>query len=49
MQGKVGVGYRLFNSVFFALSLQPRNMINEYAMIRSKVSEFVYQPIIDNV
>jgi hypothetical protein len=49
MEGKVGVGYRIFNTMFFALALQAGNSVNDYAMIRSKVSEFVYQPILDNV
>ena len=49
MHGKVGVGYRIFNNLFFALALKPNGTVNDYAMIRSKVSEFVYQPILDNV
>jgi hypothetical protein len=47
MKGKAGVGYRLFNEVFLGLALYPKNVINDYALIRNKVSEFVYLPIID--
>lgn len=50
MRGKVGVAYRLFNDVFFGLALTPRYVINDYAMLRQKVSEFIYKPILcDNV
>ena len=49
MKGKVGVGYRLFNEIFLGVALYPKNVINDYAMLRKKVSEFVYMPIIDNV
>jgi len=34
MQGRVGVGYRLFNNIYFGLALQPRHTINDYAMLR---------------
>lgn len=46
MKGRVGVAYRLFNELFFGLALQQRYVINDYAMLRQKVSEFIYQPII---
>jgi hypothetical protein len=49
MKGKVGVGYRLFNEIFLGVALYAKNTINDYAMLRSKVSEFVYQPILDHV
>lgn len=49
MKGRVGVGYRLFNELFLGQALHPKNVINDYAMIRERVSEFSYIPIIDNV
>lgn len=49
MKGKVGVGYTLYNELFFGLALYPKNIINDYAMIRERVSEFAYLPIIDHV
>ena len=49
MKGKVGVGYRLFNEIFLGMALKERQVINEYAIMQNKVSEFLYQPIIENV
>lgn len=49
MKGKVGVGYRLFNEVFMGLAMKERQVINDYAIIHNKVSEFLYQPIVENV
>ena len=49
MSGKVGVAYRLFNQQYFGLALQPRNVFNDYAMLRHKCSEFIYQAIIADV
>ena len=49
MKGKVGVGYRLFNTVFLGMVLNQRNVINDYALIQNKVSEFIYKPIIEHV
>ena len=49
MKGNVGVGYRLFNEIFLGLVLQRGRVINDYALITSKVSEFLYQPILENV
>ena len=49
MKGKVGVGYRLFNEIFLGLALKERQVVNEYAIIHNKVSEFLYQPILENV
>lgn len=48
MKGKVGVGYRLFNEVFMGLALKERQVVNDYAIIHNKVSEFLYQPIIES-
>ena len=49
MKGKVGVGYRLFNEVFLGLAMKERQVVNDYAIIHNKVSEFLYQPLIENV
>lgn len=49
MKGTVGVGYRLFNEVFLGMTLKPRHVINDYAIINEKVSEFIYMPILENV
>lgn len=49
MSGKVGVGYRLFNEVIMGHVIKERETVNDYAIIRNKVSEFLYQPIIENV
>lgn len=49
LKGKVGVGYRLFNEVFMGLALKERQVVNDYAIIHNKVSEFLYQPLIDDV
>ena len=49
MKGKVGVGYRLFNSIHYGKILMTKNVVNDYAMLRDKMSEFTYKPIIDKV
>lgn len=49
MKGKVGVGYRLFNQIFYGMALQPRHVVNDYAMLRNRVSEFIYKPILDSI
>ena len=49
MKGRVGVGYRIFNELFLGMQIYSRQIINDYAMINEKVSEFIYMPIIDNV
>lgn len=49
MNGKVGVGYRLFNDVIMGKVLRERHTINDCAIISNKVSEFLYKPIIENV
>tara|TARA_B110000285_G_C15108605_1_gene609601 strand:+ start:1796 stop:2095 length:300 start_codon:yes stop_codon:yes gene_type:complete len=48
-KGKVGVGYRLFNEIFLGMALHPRAVVNDYAMVSNHTSEFIYQPIIDDV
>ena len=51
MNGSVGVGYRLFNEIFFGVSLVMSKTkriispINDYSCISNKSSEFLYQPI----
>lgn len=51
MNGIVGIGYRLFNEVFYGKSLimnkQKRTIapINDYSCIFNKSSEFLYQPV----
>lgn len=49
MKGKVGVGYRLFNSIHYGKILMTKNVVNDYAMLRDKMSEFTYKPINDQV
>ena len=49
MKGRVGVGYRLFNESFTGLALSPGDVINDYALLVGKVSEFAYDPIIEHV
>ena len=45
----MGVGYRLFNQIFLGKALNERQVINDYGLIKNKVSEFLYQPIVGNV
>jgi hypothetical protein len=49
MKGKVGVGYNLLSKQFYGLALYPRHVVNDYAMIRQRVSEYIYCPILDHV
>lgn len=49
MKGKVGVGYRLFNEIFLGMALKERKVVNEYALMHDRVSEFLYKPIIEHV
>ena len=49
MKGKVGVGYRLFNSVHYGRIITTKNTVNDYAMLRDRMSEFIYRPIIESV
>lgn len=49
MKGKVGVGYRLFNEIFLGMALSVRHVVNDYAMLTGKVSEYLYMPIIEHV
>ena len=50
-KGSVGVGYRLFNEIFFGkqiiMSLYKKiiSVINDYSCLHSKCSEFLYKPI----
>lgn len=48
-KGKVGIGYRIFNEVFLGVALKERKMMNDYAMIHNKVSEFLYKPVSENI
>lgn len=49
--GSVGVGYRLFNEIFYGLSIiMSKNKriiapINDYSCLSNKSSEFLYKPI----
>ena len=51
IKGAVGIGYRLFNELFFGLSIvmdkQKKDIcvINDYSCLYNKCSEFLYQPI----
>jgi hypothetical protein len=49
MKGKVGVGYTFLNKQYYGLALYPRHVVNDYAMIRARVSEYIYTPILDTV
>jgi hypothetical protein len=42
MNGDVGVGYRLLNEVHVTKVLLKGDIINDYALIEDKVSEFFY-------
>lgn len=51
MNGTIGVGYRLFNEVFYGMSIvmskskRVVSPINDYSCISNKSSEFLYKPI----
>ena len=51
MKGTVGVGYRLFNEIFYGTKLQMsqekkiNSVINDYSCLYDKSSEFLYRPI----
>lgn len=54
MKGAVGVGYRLFNEIFYGKKLimtnkkaggKPLTVINDYSSLLNKCSEFLYKPI----
>lgn len=51
MNGNIGVGYRLFNDVFYGMSIvmsktkRVISPINDYSCISNKSSEFLYTPI----
>lgn len=49
VKGKIGIGYRIFNDVFLGVALTERQMMNGYAMIHNKVSEFLYKPVSENI
>ena len=42
MSGDVGVGYRLLNQVHVKKVLLKGDIINDYALMKDKVSEFFY-------
>ena len=42
MSGDVGVGYRLLNQVHVTKVLLKGDIINDYALMKNKVSEFFY-------
>ena len=50
-KGAVGIGYRLFNEVFFGMQILMSkskkiiSVINDYSCLNNKCSEFLYQPI----
>lgn len=50
-KGSVGVGYRLFNEIFYGMRIVMQankkiiSPINDYSCINNKCSEFLYQPI----
>lgn len=50
-KGAVGVGYRLFNEIFYGMSIimsktkKIISPINDYSCLSDKCSEFLYKPI----
>jgi len=50
-KGSVGIGYRLFNEIFYGkqivMSKKKKSaiVINDYSCLYNKCSEFLYQPI----
>lgn len=54
MKGTFGVGYRLFNEVFYAVQIMMNKEkriicpINDYCALYDKCSEFLYSPV-DNI
>ena len=50
-KGVVGVGYRLFNEIFYGMQIvmtkqkKMVSVINDYSSLYNKCSEFLYQPI----
>lgn len=42
MEGRVCVGYRLFNEIHYAKQLEHKSVINDYASILDRCSEFLY-------
>lgn len=49
MKGRVGVGYKLFNDDYMGIILKPGHVVNDYAILQGKVSEFSYQAILETV
>lgn len=47
MKGRVGVGYRLYNEQAFGVVLQRGHVVNDYAVMTQRVSEFRYEVIIE--
>ena len=52
MKGGVGVGYRLFNEIFYGTMItmdsktrKHASVINDYSCLYNKCSEFLYKPI----
>jgi len=54
IKGSIGVGYRLFNEVFYGMRIVMNankkiiSPINDYSCLNNKYSEFLYTPI-DNI
>jgi hypothetical protein len=55
IKGSIGVGYRLFNEIFYGIRIVMNSNkkvispINDYSCINNKGSEFLYTPIEDCV
>ena len=50
MKGGVGIGYRLFNEIFYGKSIifksrKHLSVINDYSSLFNKCSEFLFTPI----
>lgn len=45
LEGKVAIGYRLYSETFYGKMLEKKSVINDYACIYNKCSEFLYVAI----
>lgn len=49
MRGQAAVGYRLLNDTYFGMVLSKGRVLNDFAVIQNKVSEFLYKAVVENV
>jgi len=45
LSGRVAIGYRMFNEVFYGKIIEHKSVINDYACIYNKVGEFLYTAV----